>query len=114
MTLFARLRAHLLALALLLSPTPAAAQSGVRLAVPYGVGERLEYEVRFGALRVGGGSMEVESVQDIRGRETWHTVFTVRGGTFFYRVNDRYESWIDTRTGNSLRFRQDLNEGSNR
>jgi hypothetical protein len=55
--------------------------------------------------------MEVAGVQEVRGRQTWHTVFQVRGGTFFYRVNDKYESWIDRLTGNSLRFRQDLNEG---
>jgi hypothetical protein len=55
--------------------------------------------------------MEVAGIQEVRGRETWHTVFTVQGGTFFYRVDDRNESWIDTHTGNSLRFRQDLNEG---
>ncbi len=112
MTLASALLLRLLALALLVRSPAAFAQDGPRLSVPYGIGERLEYEVRFGKLRVGGGSMEVASVQDVRGRETWHTVFTVKGGTFFYRVNDRYESWIDTRTGNSLRFRQDLNEGS--
>jgi len=126
MILTSRLLSRVLALAMLV-PAPAThaqdsthhapdstrhAPDSTRLPVPFGVGERLEYEVRFGALRVGGGSMEVEGIKDVRGRETWHTVFTVRGGTFFYRVNDRYESWIDTRTGNSLRFRQDLNEGS--
>jgi hypothetical protein len=79
--------------------------------VPFGVGERMEYDVKFGRLRVGSGSMEVADVQDVRGRPTWHTIFQVRGGTFFYRVNDQYESWIDRHTGNSLRFRQDLNEG---
>ncbi|MDB4916740.1 MAG: hypothetical protein JWM95_4384 [Gemmatimonadetes bacterium] len=82
-----------------------------RVRVPFGVGERLEYDVKFGKLKVGSGSMEVADVQDIRGRETWHTIFSVKGGTFFYRVNDLYESWFDTRTGNSLKFRQDLNEG---
>ena len=112
MTLVFRLLSRLLALVLLLPAHATLAQDTARRPVPYGVGERLEYDVRFGALHVGGGSMEVESVQDVRGRETWHTVFTVKGGTFFYRVNDRYESWIDTRSGNSLRFRQDLNEGS--
>ena len=112
MTVVSALLLRLLALALLV-PTPAAfAQDGQRLSVPYGIGERLEYEVRFGKLRVGGGSMEVAGVEDVRGRETWHTVFTVKGGTFFYRVNDRYESWIDTRTGNSLRYLQDQHEGS--
>ena len=80
--------------------------------VPFGVGERLEYEVRYSRIRVGSGTMEVVGTQHVRGRETWHTVFTVRGGNIAYKVNDRYESWIDTRTGNSLRFKQDQHEGS--
>ena len=80
--------------------------------VPYGVGERLEYDVRFGRVKVGSGTMEVVGTTHVRDRETWHTVFTVRGGTLVYKVNDRYESWIDTRTGNSLRYRQDQHEGS--
>lgn len=97
-----------------LAAAPVSAQDGRSdgaLHVPFGVGERLEYDVKFGKLRVGSGSMEVAGVQDVRGRETWHTIFEVRGGTFFYRVNDKYESWIDRHTGNSLRFKQDLNEG---
>jgi hypothetical protein len=105
------LRGALVALvALGASSASALAQDG-RLPVPFGVGERLEYEFRFGALKVGSGAMEIAGLADVRGRETWHTVFTIKGGTFVYRVNDRYESWIDTRTGNSLRYRQDLNEG---
>ncbi len=81
------------------------------LRVPFGVGERLEYDVRFGKLHVGSGSMEVANIQSVRGHDAWHTIFTVKGGTFFYRVNDVYESWLDLRTGNSLRYRQDQNEG---
>ena len=50
-------------------------------------------------------------MQDVRGREAWHTRFTVKGGIPFYKVNDRMESWIDTRTFESLRFVQDLEEG---
>ena len=80
--------------------------------VPYGVGERLEYDVRFGRLKVGSGTMEVVGIKHVRNRETYHTVFTVRGGNFVYKVNDKYESWIDTRTGNSLRYRQDQHEGN--
>ncbi len=98
-----------LAMAVVLA-LPATAQ-GDRLAVPFAVGERLEYDVRFGKLKVGSGFMEVAGVQTIRGHDTWHTIFGIRGGTFFYRVDDRNESWFDTRTGNSLRFIQDLNEG---
>jgi hypothetical protein len=99
-----------LALLLAAAAMPAGAQGAV-LAVPYGVGERTEYEVRFGKVRVGSASMEVVGVEQVRGLDAWHTVFQVRGGNFFYRVNDVFESWIDRSTGNSLRFQQHLNEG---
>jgi len=83
-----------------------------RKAVPFDTGERLTYDVRFGGIKVGTGRMEVMGTQDIRGRESWHTRFTVKGGIPFYKVNDRLESWIDTRTFESLRFVQDLQEGT--
>ena len=75
------------------------------------VGERLEYDVKFGRVRVGRGSMEVLETTDVRGREAWHTVFAIRGGIPFFRVDDRLESWIDTRSFTSLRFAQQTNEG---
>ncbi|MFN2398396.1 MAG: DUF3108 domain-containing protein [Gemmatimonadaceae bacterium] len=81
---------------------------------PFGVGERLEYEVAFGPLRVGRGSMEVVGIEELRGHQTFHTVFTVKGGTFFYKVDDRLESWLDTTTLASLRFRQKIREGNRR
>jgi hypothetical protein len=76
------------------------------------VGERAEYQVKFGFLSVGSGLMEVAALDTIRGRETWHTLFRIRGGVPGYRVNDRLESWIDTRTLSSLRHWQELSEGS--
>jgi hypothetical protein len=91
--------------------TPAASAQPARAPVPWHVGERLSYDVRFGKLRVGSGSMEVVGLETIRGREAWRTVFRVRGGTFFYKVNDVLESWIDTRSLASLRFVQDFEEG---
>jgi len=75
------------------------------------VGERLEYDVRFGKLRVGRGSMEVRETTDVRGREAWHTVLAIRGGIPFFRVDDRLESWIDTRSFTSLRLSQHTSEG---
>ena len=83
-----------------------------RKVVPFDIGEKLTFDVRFSGIKVGSGRMEVVGTQDVRGRETWHTRFTVKGGIPFYRVNDRIESWIDTRTFESLRFVQDLEEGS--
>ena len=99
------------------SATSTAAQSFVvvngvkRAKVPFGVGERLEYEVKFGALRVGNAHMEVVALENLRGRPAWHTAFWVQGGNFLYRVNDVYESWMDAETLSSLRFVQELEEG---
>lgn len=82
-----------------------------RAKVPFGPGERMEYEVKFGAIRVGNAHMEVVGMDNLRGRPAWHTAFWVQGGNFLYRVNDVYESWIDAETLSSLRFVQELEEG---
>jgi len=79
--------------------------------VPFGVGEKMEYDVKFGVLRVGNAHMEVVGLDNLRGRPVWHTAFWVRGGNFMYRVNDVYESWMDAETLSSLRFVQELEEG---
>jgi len=76
------------------------------------VGERLEYDVKFGPIKVGRAKMEVMDIEEVRGRRAWHTRFQVTGGTLFFRVNDVLESWIDVETFSSLRFRQQLSEGS--
>jgi hypothetical protein len=93
------------------SVQPVAGSVGKRAIVPFGPGERMEYEVRFGALKVGNAHMEVVSLDNIRGRPAWHTAFWVQGGNFLYRVNDVYESWMDAETLSSLRFVQELEEG---
>ena len=79
--------------------------------VPWGVGERLGYDVKFGILKAGSAVLEVPEIADVRGRRAYHAVFRVTGGTFFYKVNDTYESWIDTATLASLRFYQTQLEG---
>lgn len=86
-------------------------ESERQIPVPFSVGEQLVYDVKFGVLKVGSGRMEVMGTETVRGREAWHTSFTVKGGTFFYKVNDRLESWIDMYTFASLRHVQDLQEG---
>lgn len=91
---------------LLLLPLPALAQPRA-----FDVGEKMEYDVRFGAISVGKGYMEIVGRETVRGRDALHTVFTVRGGVPFYRVRDRYESWLDPQRLVSLRYVQDINEG---
>jgi len=96
---------------------PSAPQSTVlastarRAKVPFGAGERMEYDVKFGAIRVGNAHMEVVALDNLRGRAAWHTAFWVQGGNFLYRVNDVYESWMDAESLSSLRFVQQLEEG---
>lgn len=90
---------------------PVHAQEGPRASVPFGVGELLEYDIKYGKLQVGRGSMEVLPMDTVRGNDTWHTIFRLRGGIPFYRVNDKYEAWFDTRTLASLRYWQDIDEG---
>lgn len=113
--------AAVVALVIAASGTPAVAQSDVAIgasvpvsapaARPLRVGERLEYDVRFTRLRVGRASMEVLGVEDVRGRPAYRTRFRVKGGTWFYHVEDVLESWIDTTRFQSLRFAQDYLEG---
>lgn len=98
--------------AVLLCSTPAIAQESSRARVPFGVGELLEYDVKYGKLHVGNGSMEILPMDTVRGHETWHTLFRLRGGIPFYRVNDKYESWFDTHSLASLRYWQDIDEGN--
>jgi hypothetical protein len=104
-----------LLLGAVLAALPASAQDTVAPAsssVPFGVGERMEYDIRYGRIHVGTGAMEVLPMDTVRGHDTWHTVFRLRGGIPFYHVNDRYEVWSDTHTLSALRYWQDIDEGN--
>lgn len=81
-------------------------------AVPWAAGEYLEYSLKFGPISAGTGRMIVVGNDTARGREVWHLRFNISGGTFFYKVNDSYDSFLDAITLNSLRFQQSLSEGN--
>ena len=95
---------------LLAATTPISAVAR-RAAVPYGVGEELTYKATFGGIPAGTARMRVEGVESVRGRQAYHVVFTIDGGVPFFRVHDRYDSWIDVQTLASLRHRQQISEG---
>jgi len=82
-----------------------------RAPVPFAVGERAEYQVKFGFLSVGSASMDVVGIDTVRGQETWNTIFQLRGGIPGYRVNYRFQSWMHTRSLASLRHWQIVAEG---
>lgn len=75
------------------------------------VGERAEYDVTFGPMRVGRGRLQVEAVDTLRGTPAYRVAFEIEGGPFFYRIDDRSASWVAPRPFRSLRFEQILNEG---
>ncbi|MEO8336751.1 MAG: DUF3108 domain-containing protein [bacterium] len=89
----------------------AGAQSVIFAKAPFAVGEELTYRATFGGLPAGSARMRVDGIEIVRGRPAYHVLFSIDGGVPFYRVHDRYESWIDVQTLASLRHRQDISEG---
>jgi hypothetical protein len=104
------------------SSAPAAAQSSPPSAwqapaqspaasLPFGVGERGVYRVSYNVVgRVGTGTMEILGIDTVRGSPAFHALFTLRGRFLFARVDNRFESWLDTRGVFSHRFEQRTHE----
>ncbi len=91
-----------------------AAAGGARAAdaqrLPFAPGEHAAYQVKLGVVTVGSGTLSVTGTEIVQGQQTFHTVMTVRGGNALVRVDDRYESWIDTDGLFSRRFHQNVHE----
>lgn len=67
--------------------------------IPFGPGERMEYEVHLGAFgTVGEGSMEVLGIDSLGGHASLHLRLKVKGGVLFAKVNDRLDAWMDAKT----------------
>jgi uncharacterized protein DUF3108 len=82
-----------------------------RAPLPFTPGERLDYTISFGPIHVGTGSMQLTHGDTLRGQPTYHAVFRIQGGTLFFKVADRIESWFTTDSFASLKFTQSLHEG---
>jgi hypothetical protein len=90
--------------------TPATAAPG-RAAVPFAVGERASYRLSYNVVgRVGTGTMSIVGIDTVRGRPAYHARFTLQGRFLLARVNNRYESWIDTAGIFTHRFEQQQHE----
>ena len=79
-------------------------------AYPFGVGEKLSYSAKLGLLTLGSGTLEVASVDTVRGVESFRLRFRLQGKTMFYSLDDVLESWIGTTDLTSRRFVQDFVE----
>jgi hypothetical protein len=80
------------------------------MAVPFGPGERAEYQVKLGVFSAGKAVMEITGVEPLRGIPSYHVSWTVEGRYLFARVNDRYQSWMDVTNLASRRFLQNLHQ----
>jgi hypothetical protein len=92
---------------------PPVESEGVAIAeVPFGIGERMDYRVKFGPLKVGQAYMEVEGLDTIAGYATYHLRFHMSGSVPFYKLDDTQQSWLDVALLATRRYHQDSHQGS--
>lgn len=82
---------------------------------PFSVGERAQYDVRYGIIRAGSATLAVMGVDTVRGYDAYHFRLTLAAGVnlllYRYSAHDTMQSWVDTATFRSLRFTQDQFDG---
>ena len=83
----------------------------------FGVGEKLNYEVKYGFISAGTASMEVARLVEYQGRPCYQVVTEARSNSLFsslYKVEDRVESIVDAAGLYTWRFEKKLREGNYR
>ena len=83
-------------------------------AYPFGVGERFEYNAKFGILSLGSAAIEVAGMDTVRGQPAWYFKFSLEGGGALFKIVSTLESWTSVRNFHALRFRRDSKENSKR
>lgn len=81
----------------------------------FNVGEKLTFDVKYGFVTAGVAVMEIPKIRSIAKRETYHITFnvnTVSSFDPFFKVRDRYETFLDTEGLFPWRFEQHIREGS--
>lgn len=79
------------------------------------VGEKLTFDVKYGFVTAGVATMEIPQTKKISGREAYHIIFqviSVPSFDWFYKVRDRYETYLDFDGLFPWRFEQHIREGS--
>jgi hypothetical protein len=78
------------------------------------LGERLVYDVGYSFITAGEAVFSIPSLEIIRDRECYQVLFTVNSTptfSFFYKVDDRYETLLDKKGIFPWRFTQRIREG---
>lgn len=96
-------------------PSVSPAQSRTGGGRPFVVGERAEYDIKYGVVHAGTASVEVTGIDTVRDRPAYGFRLTMSAGVnllvYRYSVRDTMRSWVDTATFQSLRFNQDQLDG---
>lgn len=77
-------------------------------------GEKLTFDVKYGFVTAGVAVMQIPKIKKISGRDAFHVTFSVNTvPTFdsFYKVRDRYETYLDVEGLFPWRFEQHIREG---
>lgn len=78
------------------------------------VGEKLTFDVKYGFVTAGVAEFSIPKISKLAGRETYNVVFRVNSVSAFdafYKVRDRYETFIDVEGIFPWRFEQHIREG---
>jgi len=85
--------------------------------VPFSVGEKLVFSVEYGPISAGTATMEVLELAEVNGRPCYHIVSLENTNDFFsrfFRIRDRYDSYVDTLSLATVRFDKQIEEGKYR
>jgi hypothetical protein len=77
-------------------------------------GEKLTFDLNYGFVTAGVAVMEIPRIKRISGREAYHITFEVNSVPsfdMFYKVRDRYETYLDIEGLFPWRFEQHIREG---
>ncbi|MCX7798508.1 MAG: DUF3108 domain-containing protein [Melioribacter sp.] len=78
------------------------------------IGEKLTFEVKYGFITAGIAEFSIPKITKIAGRDVFNVVFkvsSVPAFDLFYKVRDRYETFIDVEGIFPWRFEQHIREG---
>ncbi|MFA3782166.1 DUF3108 domain-containing protein [Melioribacteraceae bacterium 4301-Me] len=80
----------------------------------FSVGEKLTFDVKYGFVTAGVAEMSIPKISKLAGRDVYNITFqvnTVSAFDPFYKVRDRYATYLDTEGIFPWRFEQHIREG---
>lgn len=81
---------------------------------PFQVGERMVFAIQAFGVTAGHATLEIKEIVNLDGHEVYHIVVTAQTTPFFslfYRINDRLETYLDTKEFYPHRYEAHLEEG---